>query len=147
MKKLLLMTVARVATTGVFARKVKIQVDMVGQTVDASGVHVAGNFATGSATLPSWNPSGIPLATQSGTIYSTIVDLDASKVYEFKYINGNAWGKDESVPAISQVGGGNTNRWAWVGNGTDTLILPAIKFAATAPAGQYANEDPSIRNW
>ncbi len=138
MKKLLLMTAALVATTGVFARKVKIQVDMVGQTVDASGVHVAGNFATGSTSLPSWSPSGIPLATQVGTIYSTIVDLDASKVYEFKYINGNAWGKDESVPAISQVGGGNTNRWAWVGNGTDTLVLPAIKFAASAPAGQYA---------
>ncbi len=138
MKKLLLMTAALVATTGVFARKVKIQVDMVGQTVDASGVHVAGNFATGSATLPSWNPSGIPLATQAGTIYSTIVELDGNKVYEFKFVNGNAWGKDEGVPALSQVGGGNTNRWAWVGNGTDTLVLPAIKYASTAPAGQYA---------
>jgi len=138
MKKLLLMTAALVATTGVFARKVKIQVDMTGQTVSSNGVHVAGNFQTGNANLPSWNPGAIKLSTVNGMVRDTIVDLAGGKVYEFKFINGNQWSDNESVPAISQVGGGNNNRWVWVGEGTDTLVLPAIKFGGSAPVGQYA---------
>jgi hypothetical protein len=137
MKKLLLMTAALVATTGVFARKVRIQVDMAGQTVDAAGVHVAGNFATGSTSLPSWSPNGIKLTTQTGSIYSTIIDLDGDKIYEFKFVNGDAWGKDESVPGICAVGGGNGNRWFFAKDGSDTLVLPAVKYASTAPAGKY----------
>ena len=132
------MTAALVATTGVFARKVKIQVDMTGQTVSSNGVHVAGNFQTGNANLPSWNPGAIKLSTVNGMVRDTIVDLAGGKVYEFKFINGNQWSDNESVPAISQVGGGNNNRWVWVGEGTDTLVLPAIKFGGSAPVGQYA---------
>ncbi len=132
------MTAALVATTGVFARKVKIQVDMTGQTVSSNGVHVAGNFQSGNSNLPNWNPGGIKLSNVTGSVYDTIVDLTGDKVYEFKFINGNQWADNENVPAISQVGGGNNNRWVWVGNGTDTLVLPAIKFGGSAPAGKYA---------
>jgi outer membrane protein OmpA-like peptidoglycan-associated protein len=73
MKRLLLMTAALVATTGVFARKVKIQVDMVGQTVDASGVHGAGNFATGSANIQGSD-------ADLHTIYNLLVQAEQAKL-------------------------------------------------------------------
>jgi hypothetical protein len=145
MKKLLLMTAALVATTGAFARKVKFQVDMTGQTVSTNGVHIAGNFKNpngGADENPSqynWDPSQNAMTNGgSGTIYSIIMDLQGQLTYDFKFVNDNGWGGVESVPAIAQIGGGNDNRFAYINNGTDTLVMPAIKFSGAAPANQFA---------
>jgi len=144
MKKLLLMTAALVATTGAFARKVKFQVDMAGQTVSSNGVHIAGNFKNpngGADENPSqynWDPSQNAMTNGgSGTIYSIIMDLQGQLTYDFKFVNDNGWGGVESVPSVSQIGGGNDNRFAYINNGTDTLVMPAIKFSGAAPANQY----------
>ncbi len=138
------MSFAFAAMTSAFARPVKIKVDMTGQTVSGNGVHVAGNFkdvnydnTDENATLPNWNPSGIALTLESGNIYSSaVIDLKGDLVYEFKFINGNDWPGEESIPAASQVGGGNSNRWMYIPEGTDTLSLPAILFSGTAPSGK-----------
>ncbi len=125
------------------ARKVKISVDMTGQTVSANGVHVTGDLKTvnGVVVNPSlvdWDPSTNAMTNGgSGNIYSVTLDMAANLVYEYKFINGNTWDDAENIPAASQVGGGNSNRWQWVGAGTDTLKMAAIKFSGTAPAGKY----------
>lgn len=137
MKKILLLSAAFAMVSGVFAKKVKISVDMTGKTVDANGVHVAGNFQ-------GWNPGSTPLALESGNIYSTFIDAPANQVMQFKFINGNAWDKSEGVPSLNQVGnqtngGQNDNRWFYVDSiANDTSVIPAILFGESAPAGKFA---------
>ena len=139
MKKLLLIALMATGITGAFAqtRKVKFRVDMTGQTVSSNGVHVAGGFQ-------GWSPSTTAL-TQEGTsnIYSVVATVSENTVAEYKMINGNDWPQAEGVPTFSQVGnsvngGSNSNRWAFVPAGTDTLVLEPIVFGGTAPSGKYA---------
>jgi hypothetical protein len=146
MKKLLLMSVALAATSGLFAKKVKFQVDMTGKTISPNGVHIAGNFQKAAGASDNWKPNETAMTNGgSGNIYSVVVDIPAMAVYEFKIINDNNWGPgEESIPAISKVesaanGGQNGNRWAYIDSlKNDTTILPAILFGGEAPAGKIA---------
>jgi dienelactone hydrolase len=73
--------------------KVTLTVDMSkAGTVDAAGVHVAGAFQ-------GWDPAKTKL-TQVGTssIYTTTVDMPLGD-NPYKFVNGNAWGKDEKIAA------------------------------------------------
>lgn len=137
MKKLLTFVAALGMFSGVYAKKVKFQVDMTGQQVSGSGVHVAGNFQ-------GWSPNTTRL-NQEGTssIYSIIADVDSMAVIEFKFINGDFWGAAEGVPALSQKGHPNNgetndNRWFFSGMGSDTMVLPAFLFGQSNAAGKVA---------
>ena len=132
MKKFYALAAALFLGVSAFAQttySVTFQVDMGSATINSNGVHVAGSFQ-------SWSPSTTSL-TQVGTssIYSTTVTVNAGQL-EYKFLNGNAWGDDESVPAPIQVGtNGNSNRWAVISQDT---TLPAVMFGGAAPAGQKA---------
>lgn len=140
------MTAAIAATTGLFAKKVKFQVDMTGKTISSNGVHIAGNFQKAAGASDNWKPGETPLSNGgSGNIYSVVVDIPAKAVYEFKFINDNNWGLGEEViPAISKVesaanGGNNGNRWIYIDSlANDTTVLAAILFAGSAPANKIA---------
>ena len=75
---------------------VTFRVNMSDQTVAAAGVHVAGSFQ-------GWNPSSTPLTLVGYGVYQIVVQLQAG-TYEYKYINGNTWGADESVGACGNGG-------------------------------------------
>jgi hypothetical protein len=75
---------------------VKFTVDMSGQTVSGAGVHMAGGF--GPAGLPNWDPAGIALADNGDGTWSTTLNLPQGE-WAFKFVNGNAWGSDESIPS------------------------------------------------
>ena len=131
------MSAALLAMSGAFAKKVVFKVDMTGQTVSANGVHIAGNFKNvdGDNTDENpnqwnWDPSKNAMTNGgSGNIYSIMMDLAGGFVYEYKIINDDKWGPgEEGIPAESQVGGGNSNRWTWVGSGTDTVEMAAVTF-------------------
>lgn len=132
MKKLYALAAALCFSIGAFAQttySVTFQVDMGSATISSNGVHVAGSFQ-------SWSP-GTTALTQVGTssIYSTTVTVNAGQL-EYKFLNGNAWGDDETPGSASQVGtGGNSNRWAVISQDT---TLPAVMFGGSAPAGQKA---------
>lgn len=81
---------------------VTFSVDMSNQTVSADGVHVAGNFQDelGGAE---WQPGDTEMQDQGNGIYSVTVGIPPG-TYEFKYINGNAWGAEESIPAACNFG-------------------------------------------
>ncbi len=149
MKKLLLVLAAFASVTGAFARKVTFQVDMNGQTVNADGVHLVGNFKDvnydnndENANEKNWDATAYKMSeTSSGSgIYAITLDLADGLVYEYKFLNDNDWAGAESVPAINQVeeGNGNGNRWVYIQKGTADLTLPAIKFGGSAPNGRYA---------
>lgn len=138
------MSAALFAMSGAFAKKVVFKVDMTGKTISANGVHIAGNFknVNGDNTDENpnqwnWDPSKNAMTNGgSGNIYSIMMDLAGGFVYEYKIINDNTWGPgEEGIPAESQVGGGNSNRWTWVSTGTDTVEMAAVTFGGNAPAG------------
>ena len=84
---------------------VTFSVDMNNETVAAEGVHVAGNFQ-------GWDPAGTMMADDDmDGVYEVTVDVsDTLGLVEYKFINGNAWGADESAPAACAWNGG-TNRY------------------------------------
>jgi hypothetical protein len=111
---------------------VTFNVDMTGSTVDANGVHMAGNFndvnydgTAENAAYVNWNPSAIALSDQGNGIWSVTLNLVAER-YEFKFINGNDWPMAEDVPAACQVEvNGNDNRFWSVSplNATESMTV------------------------
>ncbi|MEY2971031.1 MAG: hypothetical protein RLZZ599_1404, partial [Bacteroidota bacterium] len=131
MKKLYALAAALFFGVAAFAQttySVTFQVDLGSAAASGNGVHVAGSFQ-------SWSPSTTSMSqVGTSTVYATTVSVPAGKL-EYKFLNGNAWGSDESVPNSVNVGGGNGNRWAVISQDT---TLPAVMFGGAAPAGQKA---------
>ncbi len=75
---------------------VAFRVNMSQETVSADGVHIAGSFQ-------GWDPSNLPLSPIGFGIYEVQVQLQEG-TYEYKYVNGNAWGFDESVSPCGNGG-------------------------------------------
>ncbi|MFV0470340.1 MAG: hypothetical protein ACK5MK_15630, partial [Dysgonomonas sp.] len=68
-----------------------LNLDMKGAAIDAAGLHVVGSFNA-------WDLSTAPsLADTDGDgIYTVTISLDKSATpYQYKFINGDTWGKEE----------------------------------------------------
>lgn len=97
--------------TEVATSAVTFEVDMSLQTVSEFGVHVAGSFQ-------GWGPGNTELTDDDGDgIYSVTLDLEPA-TYQYKFVNGNAWGMDESVPSECAV---SNNREIVVGDADQTV--------------------------
>jgi hypothetical protein len=138
MKKIILFTTALLVITTVFAKRIKFQVNMTGQTISPNGVHIAGNFQ-------GWDPTTTLMTNGgSGNIYSVLLNIPAKVVLEYKFINGNTWSDVEFTPTITRVGSVingnfNDNRWFYLDSlANDTTIVPAFLFSGSAPAGLRA---------
>jgi 1,4-alpha-glucan branching enzyme len=103
------------------AVEVTFRVDMSEQTVSANGVHIAGSFQ-------GWNPGSTQLTKAPfGNVYSVTLTFNPGDYLEFKYVNGNAWGQDESVP----VGcASNGNRFYTVP--AENVVIPVVCFGKCA---------------
>ena len=77
---------------------VTLTVDMSNQDVSADGVHIAGNFQ-------GWAPGATPMTDNGDGTYSHSFTSDTAAAYQYKFINGNAWGADESIPSNCAVDG------------------------------------------
>lgn len=71
---------------------VTFRVDMKSEaSVDLAGVHIAGNFQ-------GWNPAATKMDNVAGTkIYEKTIRVASDATLLYKFVNGKAWGKDESV--------------------------------------------------
>ncbi|SVB63475.1 uncharacterized protein METZ01_LOCUS216329, partial [marine metagenome] len=70
---------------------ITFQVDMNLETVSANGVHIAGS-------MQGWDPAATSLSDEDADgKYSVTLVLTAGDTVEYKYINGNAWGDDETA--------------------------------------------------
>ncbi len=100
------------------AVEVTFRVDMSEQTVSSLGVHIAGSFQ-------GWDPGATEMTLTQDNIYAVTVDLTTGETVEYKFVNGNDWGMDESVPAGCAQ---NNNRYLTVpGQNTE---LPAVCFGS-----------------
>jgi mRNA-degrading endonuclease toxin of MazEF toxin-antitoxin module len=121
------------APAGMYA--VRIAVDMQKEaSISANGVHLAGDIVT-----PNWTPAANTMANlfPSNKIYEYIAYVSAG-TYAYKFVNGNAWGSDESVPSGCQVG---NNRQVIVSTAnivTDKVCYASCIACPTAPIPTYA---------
>lgn len=106
-------------------KAVTFRVNMAQQTVSPNGVHVAGNFQ-------GWNPATSPMTLDTATgLYIRLDSASVGDTVYYKFINGNAWGQDETVPTACGIGFPSPNRWFVMPN-TDT-ILPEVCFGMCGP--------------
>jgi hypothetical protein len=79
--------------------KVNMAWEKANNAISANGVHVAGDFQ-------GWNPATTPMTdADNDGIYEVTVNVPANSSIQYKFINGNAWGADESVPSACVVTG------------------------------------------
>ena len=71
---------------------VTLTVDMTNEMVSTDGIHVAGNFQ-------GWEPGDTPMMDNGDGTWSYTFTSDTAATYQYKFVNGNMWGSDESVPA------------------------------------------------
>jgi hypothetical protein len=102
---------------------ITFQVDMSNEDVSPLGVHIAGDFQN-------WNPAGTPMQEVGDDVYAVTFELGAGDYYEYKFINGNAWGMDETVPPECASG---WNRFILV-PGVSTTLDP-VCFGSCNPCG------------
>ena len=82
-------------------------------------VSVAGGFQ-------GWAPGQTVMTDDdSDNIYEVTVEVDANSTLSYKFLFGDAWGYDESVPAVCNSGG---NRSASLG--TTDEVLPVVCFGS-----------------
>ncbi|MFN5319173.1 MAG: T9SS type A sorting domain-containing protein [Bacteroidia bacterium] len=129
MKKIFTLLLVLPMVASMAQTAVTFSVNMQGLDVSPNGIHVAGNFQSEAGFPTDWDPSATEMFDIGGGIYSVTVSLPQG-VYEFKYINGNAWGTDETVPSECQVGGGNSNRFVVVG--ANDAFTPPVFFGQSA---------------
>jgi hypothetical protein len=141
MNKYLLIVILLMTFTEVNAKKVKFAVDMTGQPVNITGVHVSGDFQEEAGYEGGdWQSNTTVMTQEGGTaIYSVIVDIPAFAKYEYKFINGDQWYEVEFVPQESRVGYDyDDNRWVYIDSlYNDTTNIPAVMFSGNAPVGFY----------
>lgn len=77
---------------------VTLTVDMTNEMVSMDGVHVAGNFQ-------GWDPAATPMTDNGDGTWSHTFTSDTAATYQYKFVNGNAWGTDEGVPGACAFDG------------------------------------------
>ena len=94
--------------------KVNMAWEVANNAISADGIHVAGDFQ-------GWNPGATEmLDADNDGIYEVTISVPANSSIQYKFINGNAWGADESVPAACQAAG-SWNRGATFAYGDSTM--------------------------
>jgi len=87
------------ADNGTCQYETVLQLDMGDLVLDPAGVHVAGSFQA-------WTANETPMELGADSIYRTTVVAQVGSEVQYKYLNGNAWGTDEGVPAECGVSNG-----------------------------------------
>ena len=85
---------------GECATQLRFAVDMHGQTVAASGVHVVGNFQALAGYGANNDATALPLRDDDGDgIYEAQIALPAPGRFQYRFVNGSTLAQAETVPA------------------------------------------------
>ncbi|MDG1262887.1 MAG: T9SS type A sorting domain-containing protein [Flavobacteriales bacterium] len=126
MKKLYTLLMACALSGAAIAQfNLTLSVNMNNEMISADGVHVAGSFQ-------GWDVAGTPMTDpDEDGVYEAVVSVEAGD-YEFKFINGNDWPFEETVPDACRADlTGNTNRKVTVSED----MTYAVCFASCAACG------------
>lgn len=109
---------------------VAITVDASNEVVDASGVHVAGDWDPDNT----WNPSAFPMNDNGDGTWSLTIQVMENSTFQYKFLLGDDWGLgNESIAegAACIVGDGNNNRTYTVD--TNNITIPTVCYNSCAP--------------
>ncbi len=118
-------------------QQVTFNVNVADHSVSQTGVFLVGNF--GSAGYPDWNPAGIAMtdANEDG-VYTVTLNLFRNASYQYKFLSGNIWAYEETLPVGCSVGG---NRTLTVP--ATNISLPSVCFGScTNCAVSIINDSP-----
>ncbi|UYZ63707.1 pullulanase X25 domain-containing protein [Hymenobacter weizhouensis] len=109
--------------------QVRFAVNMRGQTVARTGVHVVGNFQALAGYGANWDATALPLADDNGDgIYEVQIALPAPGRFLYRFVNGNTTGAAETVPAACGTDDGT---------GTLARVLEATAAVNVVPAACF----------
>ncbi|MGB0136011.1 MAG: alpha-amylase family glycosyl hydrolase [Flavobacteriales bacterium] len=121
--------------------EVTFLVNMSAETVAAEGVHIGADFQ-------GWTPGLTPMTDQGDGTWAYTATLPNNASAEWKFINGNAWGQDETVPLACADADVNLNRFASFGE--DDVVVDAVCFGTCdlcPGAGQEGCTDSTACNY
>jgi len=101
--------------------EVTFRVDLQFQEISPLGVHLAGSFQ-------GWNPGATQMTNLFDDVYAVTITLQSGTFHEFKFVNGNDWGMDESVPGECAS---NNNRFITVPEINTTLDAVCFNYCIT----------------
>lgn len=137
MKKIYTLAFVMLAALGMTAQdsvSVILAVDMTNETVNTDGVTIAGNFqaAYAGTTCGDWSPGCTVLTDDDADgVYTVKIKLPAA-AYQFKFLNGVAWGDDEGSGLTDACGVDNG-----VGGFNREMDLSAAPVDADTVIGPY----------
>ncbi|NVO19359.1 MAG: hypothetical protein HXX13_06645 [Bacteroidetes bacterium] len=102
---------------------VTFRVNMSQQTVSPDGVHLVGDFQ-------GWNTTATPMTNAGAGIYSVTLPLMSQSYQEYKFLNGNSYVGEETVPAAcgADNGSGGFNRFITIPQSDS--VLGAVCFSS-----------------
>ncbi len=113
-------------------------VDMSQETVSPQGVHLAGSFND-------WSSSATPMTDlDADNVYTAEVALPANAQVFYKFINGDTWPNEETLPSECSLsdGFGNFNRVIYTS--LNDTVLPQVCFAACLDCGVIIEEPSNV---
>ena len=110
-------------------RNVTVQVDMTGQTVSSNGVYFTSDFH-------GWQPSAVRMTAIGNNVYQARFKIPRNTTVRYKFLNGNAWGQNESVPegCGSRNTSGSFDRTFTVEQWD--MAVPAVCFSSCISCGE-----------
>jgi hypothetical protein len=112
----------------VYKTGVLFKVDMSQQTVSPNGVHLVGDFQ-------GWDSIATPMTLAGNGIYSVTVPVNTSSYQEYKFLNGNSFAGEETVPAAcgADNGVGGFNRYLTIPESDTTLPVVCFSSCSACP--------------
>ena len=105
-------------------------------SIHSTGVYIAGNFQGSNGASGDWKPNETKMTNLFGNnkVYEYIAYVDTTFGVEYKYLNGNDWPFNESVPTACQKGGGNSNRFYQATGASMALVKVCFGMCMACPA-------------
>lgn len=111
------------------APQLRFAVDMTGQTVARTGVHVVGNFQALAGYGANNDATALPLTDDNNDgIYEVTIALPAPGMFQYRFVNGNTLAGAETVPAACGTADAN---------GTLTRVVSATAALNTTPSACF----------
>ena len=109
-------------------RNVTVRVDMTGQTVSSNGVYFTSDYH-------SWRPNAVRMTAIGNNVYQATMKVPRNTTLRYKFMNGNSWGQNESVPegCGSRNTSGSFDRSLTVGQWD--MAVPAVCFNSCISCG------------
>jgi hypothetical protein len=119
----------------------RFAVDLQKETaISANGVYIAGNFQGSNGASGDWKPNESRMVNLFGSnkVYEFIAYVGNTDGVQFKYLNGNDWPQNESVPSGCATGGNRTFQAASASTALPKVCFGSCIACPSAPIPTYS---------